>query len=388
LPCVIAATSIITSKKQPLGYTGKTFVRWMFTWGIGFALGILAWFIDHCAKFLNTHRRDMIHDEITKGTHPFIIFMAYAMWNLLFAGSASLLVLFVAPPAASSGIPEVKAILNGIHLHGALSFKCFVAKTLGTIGAVSSGLVLGPEGPLVHLGAMIGSAVTRGEKSIRFEFAGMKFNFGSLKSDYLMSFRNDIERRDFITIGAASGFAAAFGAPIGGVLFALEEASSYWNDKLMWRALTATTMATVTLHVIAGGEDLSNYGLISLKSGLGSYAKNSTTILLPCAIIGCFGGILGALFNACYAVSGSSSHSAASHKFLQTSYKHLQTSPNCPQTVSQTSPAIPGHIKVEVVPAEDLPRQLEALLLHSRVHLPHHLHRHLLVAVRGTMGLP
>ncbi len=44
------------------------------------------------------------------------------------------------------------------------------------------------------------------------------------------------QRRNFISAGAAAGIASAFGAPVGGLLFAMEEVSSFWKNRLSWQA--------------------------------------------------------------------------------------------------------------------------------------------------------
>ena len=56
------------------------------------------------------------------------------------------------PHAAISGLPKIKSNLNGTKIPGYLSFHVLVAKIVGTTLVVGSGLPLGKEGPMVHIG--------------------------------------------------------------------------------------------------------------------------------------------------------------------------------------------------------------------------------------------
>ena len=144
-------------------------------------------------------------------------YIVYALINILFVGIATALVSFVEPVSAGSGIPELKSYLNGTNYLKLLRLKTLVCKLIGVTFSVSGGLIIGKEGPMVHSGAVLGANLSH--------LTGLKKY--SWTHAFLYRFRNDRDKRDFVSGGAAAGVAAAFGAPIGGVLFSLEEAASY-----------------------------------------------------------------------------------------------------------------------------------------------------------------
>ena len=56
--------------------------------------------------------------------------------------------------------------------------------------------------------------------------------------------------REMVTAASAAGVATAFGSPIGGVLFALEEMTLNFPIKTMWRSFFCALVATVTLSAM------------------------------------------------------------------------------------------------------------------------------------------
>ncbi|XP_038275323.1 H(+)/Cl(-) exchange transporter 7 isoform X1 [Dermochelys coriacea] len=269
--------------------------RWVICAMIGILTGLVACFIDIVVEKLAGLKFRVVKDNIDKFTEKGGLSFSLLLWAILNSSVVmvgSIIVAFIEPVAAGSGIPQIKCYLNGVKVPHVVRLKTLLIKVCGVILSVVGGLAVGKEGPMIHSGAVIAAGISQGRST-------------SLKRDFKIFeyFRRDTEKRDFVSAGAAAGVSAAFGAPVGGVLFSLEEGASFWNQFLTWRIFFASMISTFTLNSIlsfyhGNPWDLSSPGLINFGR-FDSEKLGYTFQEIPIFIVmGVVGGILGAIFNA------------------------------------------------------------------------------------------
>ncbi|XP_020245643.1 chloride channel protein CLC-c-like [Asparagus officinalis] len=265
-------------------------LKWTLALLIGLGTGLVGFFNNLAVENIAGFKLLLTSDLMLE--HRYLLgFGAFAGCNLILAAAAAAVCAYIAPAAAGSGIPEVKAYLNGVDAHSILAPSTLFVKIVGSICGVSAGFVLGKEGPMVHTGACIASLLGQG--------GSRKYH---LTWKWLRFFKNDRDRRDLITCGAAAGVAAAFRAPVGGVLFALEEAASWWRSALLWRTFFTTAVVSVLLRSLISYCRGGNCGLFG-EGGLimfdlsSTVATYSTADLLVIIVLGIIGGIFGGLYN-------------------------------------------------------------------------------------------
>ncbi|GAA95950.1 uncharacterized protein L969DRAFT_92021 [Mixia osmundae IAM 14324] len=195
-------------------------------------------------------------------------YLAYVFFSVVFAASCAFTVKSFAPYAAGSGISEIKCILAGFIIRGFLGMWTLAIKSITLPLAIASGLSVGKEGPSVHMAACIGHVVAR---------CFTRFS------------RSQAKMREIVTAASATGVAVAFGSPIGGVLFALEEMTINFPLKTMVRTFFCALVATVTLSAI---NPFRTGKLVLFQV---SYDRDWHFFeVIFFAIIGIFGGLYGA----------------------------------------------------------------------------------------------
>eukprot|EP00048_Salpingoeca_helianthica_P006656 m.101278 g.101278 ORF g.101278 m.101278 type:complete len:794 (-) comp14087_c0_seq2:78-2459(-) len=271
----------------------KIFVlRWFIMFLIGVCTALVGIVVDLCVLNISTWKFGMLSSVMQGCVGSMCLFGCLFAWagiNIAFTSVANFCA-HLEPIAQGSGIPEIKCYLNGIKMPHVVRLKTLATKVVGTVAAVAGGLMAGKEGPMIHAGSVIAAGVSQG-KSSSLRFLNFRI-FGE--------FRTDFEKRDFVAGGAAAGVAAAFGAPIGGVLFSIEEGASFWSQPLTWRIFFCSMTSTFTLNFLLSGfregtwGELSNPGLINF----GKFTDLPYTFYeMPFfVLLGVIGGLLGALF--------------------------------------------------------------------------------------------
>ncbi|MER7734641.1 ClC family H(+)/Cl(-) exchange transporter [Streptomyces erythrochromogenes] len=130
------------------------------------------------------------------------------------------------PHAAGSGIQHVEAVWR--QEAEVRSPWLLPVKFVGGLVAIGSGLVLGREGPIVHMGAAIGSGAGR---------------HGRLDAE---------DARMLHSALGGAGLAVAFTAPLGGLVFVCEEVTGTVRPRLVLLTLVGTVTAVAVSQPIVG----------------------------------------------------------------------------------------------------------------------------------------
>ncbi len=281
-------------------------LRAMKRWGLFFLVAILTALFATCVIFatkrLNALKFATVSaliaresaGELWAGT----ALVASAAISTAYALVAGLIVVNVEPLSGGSGLPELKAYLNGVNLPRLLRFKTLAAKVAALPFTLGSGLPVGYEGPMAHVGAATAAMVSQGKHWCgRFAF--------TLPS---ATFRLDASKREFVCVGAAAGVAAAFNAPAGAVVFVLEEMGALaWGGPLLWRTFISAVAAAYVIDFVLSGLSggvwgrLTAQGMFSFGLPPASDASEAAWAVYEIPLflaLGVVGGLAGALFNA------------------------------------------------------------------------------------------
>ncbi len=224
---------------------------------IGLVAALSAVFLKVGSGWLGTWR---VHT-----THLLPAWLTLPAIGLVLGFVAGWLVDRLAPEASGSGIPQVKASLANVPMK--LSWRVAGIKLLSAIISIGSGMTLGRQGPTVHVGAGLAAGMSR---------------WVPTSPDH---------RRQMIAAGAGAGLAAAFNAPIAGVLFIVEELLQDLSGLTLGTAIIASFIGGVISRLLGGGSLDLNLQLVQSSS---QFSIPEIPFFL---LLGILAGLLGALFN-------------------------------------------------------------------------------------------
>lgn len=166
------------------------------------------------------------------------------------------------PMISGSGIPQLEGEMVG--KIDQKWYRVLPAKFLGGFLCLIGGLALGREGPSIQLGAMVGKGVSN-------------------KLD-----RGKTEEKFLTTCGASAGLAAAFHAPLAGVMFSLEEVHKNFSVSVLLSVMVSSLTADYLASSVMGLQPVFHFGI---SEGL---PQEYYWMLI---LLGVFLGAFGAFYN-------------------------------------------------------------------------------------------
>jgi len=255
-----------------------TFFAWMLFVTMGMSMGVIAFIMDQIEEYSTKYKWEA-SQEFLNENEVIISVVIFIIISVVLVAIAAGMTVFWGPGAAGSGLAETMAFMNGINYPKFIGINTLVTKIFGVVFAVAGGLKIGKEGPLAHIGSLMGIVM-------------IYVPWGFSKN-----FRNDRDKRLLVASGAGVGVAVAFGAPIGGTMFAYEVAkmTPFWSFSLCWRTFLATSLSNFTLSImiaIKDGKaiDIINAGLIKFGKAdlqLKNYELKDIPLFI---VIGSLGG--------------------------------------------------------------------------------------------------
>ncbi len=165
---------------------------------------------------------------------------------------------------SGSGIPQTEGILKGYFMKRKSWLHTLCSKFIGGTLAIAGGLSLGREGPSIQLGASVAEGIGNKIAESRFE------------------------RKILMASGASAGLAAAFNAPLAGVVFALEEIFKYFSPVILLSTMTAAVTADFISKQVFGTSPVFDFELIQ------TIPLNNYWLLI---ILGILMGCMGSFYN-------------------------------------------------------------------------------------------
>lgn len=220
---------------------------------VGFIVVLYRFMLDFVSELMDRYIFVHIHDP-----H----YIPYIIAFLLFCAFLVNKMLSIQPLISGSGIPQVKGyIFRQIKMPW---ISIIINKFMAGILCIGSGLSLGREGPSIQLGAAAGKGFCR------------------------IFRRKKIEAKYLVTGGASAGLAAAFNAPLAGVVFALEEVHKNFSPFIVITVLATAVSAEFVSETFYGSNPVLNFDIVD-KFPLEHY---NAIILLGIIL-----GIAGILYN-------------------------------------------------------------------------------------------